>query len=117
MADAGPACGLDGVAARAERLPGCADGDQQQLVDVGKCGCGGVDVVEVEDRGTQALIGEGCQALGVAAQGEQISCGDAALQEGVDGECAELSGGADDRDGYETGSFLCQLLMAGARPT
>ena len=64
--------------------------------------CGGrVDVFEVEGGGAESAVGVGLELLGVAAEGEDVAGWGAAVEEGVDGEGAELAGGADDGDGHE----------------
>ncbi|XLD95927.1 hypothetical protein QBL21_01280 [Streptomyces sp. 184] len=96
------------------------ESDEEQFRDAIN-GLGGADdVVQVDGGGAQTAVGGFGEAVGVAAECQDVVGGDAVVEEVVDGEGAELAGRADDREGHR-GSLPSwgrgQLLMAGARPT
>ncbi|KDU94015.1 hypothetical protein DV36_01345 [Amycolatopsis mediterranei] len=50
--------GVDGVAVLGDPAAQVAEGHQQQLLDAGERGGGAGDVVQVDDAGAQAALGE-----------------------------------------------------------
>jgi len=105
VAHPGPAGGLDGVAVLGHARAEVVEGDQEQPLDAGERRGGARDVVHVDGGGAQPALGERGEALGVAAEGQDAVRGHAPLEQGVDGEAAELAGGADDRDGHAFSSY------------
>jgi hypothetical protein len=94
--------GRDRVGVLAGALPDHAAGDQEQLLRPGEGLAQRHLVVEVRAPDDDAALGEIGQGLRPASGGDDLVGRDAAVQEGLDDEAAEVAGGAgdDDRHGH-----------------
>ena len=87
-----------------DALAHVAAGDQEHPVGTLERGVEGGGVGVVGDGGAHPEVGEGGELRHVAPGGDDVVGADAAAQQGLDGEAAELAGGSGDDDGHG-GSF------------
>ena len=109
--DAGVLGRLDDVRVLRDALPDLVAGDEQDAVDALERGAQRSGVVVGGDAHVDALRRDRRGLLGVADDGDDLLGGDA-LQQLVDHELAELTGGGGDRDGLGHGgrAFLRSQL-------
>ena len=110
MFDTGLACGLDDPAVLLDSA-GLGPGDQQHGGGAAHGVGDGCLVVPVDPADLHATIGEVGEPLRGAPGGADVGGGDAALEERLDRETAEVAGGADDGDGAGHGWFLSWVTL------
>ena len=104
QADAGPRGRGHDVAVLGDPLSRLGAGDEQHGLGALERGVERGAVGVVGDRGAHTEVGERGEAIGVAAGGHDVGRRDAAVDQALDDEAAQVAGGSGDDDAHG-GSF------------